>query len=177
MQQPPSLVVEHVCSEHSKIATQSAFAEQASLCALHSFEYAPVVLLVHSLQVVYIPLPLLLDELDDEAEPPPPPVPELPVLLDEPVVSPDELLDELELVVVLVPVGSTQPNPMSAHEVAKTPSTKSPSFMFKFPFHARVAGANDSLTDILRRTADKHEDLTPKRPTQRAARDACSTHC
>jgi hypothetical protein len=49
-------------------------------------------------------------------------MPVLPVLLDELVVSPDELPEELELVLEVEPV-SSQPNPRSAHEVAKTPST------------------------------------------------------
>lgn len=85
-------------------------------------------LLVHSLQIVYMPFPL--DELDDELIPDEPDEPDeldededIPDEPDDDELADDDELDEL-LLVVLVPVSSEQPpSASSVHEVTATAST------------------------------------------------------
>ena len=119
--------------EHFAKAAHGASALHLSQSPLHSvaFVYAPLLSLVHSLHVVYAPLPL--DELVDV-------IPDEPVDDDDDVIPdepddddddspelPDELaaLDELEVLLdVPVPVSSEHaPSAKSAHDATKIPDT------------------------------------------------------
>lgn len=130
VQQPPTPLAGHLSYEQVASFWQSAFAKHAFVSALHSLVYAPVVLLVQSLQNWYAPLPLEdadevdePDEPDDDAE-------ELDDAPDEPdddddvLVSPEELEELAVLEVLDEPVSSVQaPNPKSAHEATKIAPT------------------------------------------------------